>query len=149
MADRQARRAFVLTRRSSGATFAEIGRELGISSTRASQLHSAAIEALERRPPDVYVTSETSLCELPLCWRTRRILTQVPELTVGRYLGVDKSDRHSQILRLPRFGRRQLNELEELLEASPHLVNRMEFKDLAIDHALIYSPSAGRERAQR
>ena len=86
MTDVEARRAFVLTRRKPGVTFREIGRELGISPSRASQLHAAAVEALERIPPDVYVTSETPLCELPLNWQTRQILAQEPCLTVSQWL---------------------------------------------------------------
>lgn len=122
MTDVQARRAFVLTRRKSGATFGEIGRELGISPSRASQLHTAALEALECLPPDVHVTAETPLCELPLSWQTRQILAQAPSLTVGQYLAIDEPDRPSHILRLFRFGRRHLDELETFLKSDAALI---------------------------
>jgi len=124
MTDVEARRAFVLTRRKSGVTFREIGRELGISPSRASQLHAAAVEALERIPPDVYVTSETPLCELPLNWQTRQILAQEPCLTVSQYLAIDEPDRPSHILPLFRFGRRHLNELETFLKSDAALMAR-------------------------
>lgn len=118
MVDVQTRRAFVLTRRKSGASFAKIGQELGISPGRASQLHAAAVEALERMPPVVQLTTETPLFELPLNWRTRDILAQEPSLTVGQYLAIDEADRPSHILRLFRFGRRHLNELEAFLKSN-------------------------------
>lgn len=111
----RSRRARVVERRRAGWKFADIARELGISSSRASQLYQRALADLEPPDPSVPLTLATPISRLPISRHARETLARygVPLRNLVRQ---DHITLQSKLLQLPNCNRRVLNEIESLLE---------------------------------
>lgn len=112
------RRETVLRLRAEGWTFKRIAAELGVSPSRAAQLHARAVQ-LHR--PGLLVaassaTPDTLIDRLTLSLRTVAALKNGGYTTLAQMMPLDDS-MERRLLLLPNFGRPCLNEVRAIMAA--------------------------------